>query len=265
MATINTILDLISLGYDSVPAVVAMIGCNEINATTRKIMRARYTRGYDYTPLGYCFNPMELARAAWWWYKQPFIEHQLAEFLETEGNIPEEYLVSGKFVETAITLAKRRAQQLRTEKLRCEGLNDVESEARYNEVIRELDEEIGNSTQRVDKRDGMVRFVKEPLEVKEHRRIHKKHREQFSVCILAQVKMKFGVPKRTSANYLAIQRYVGEIIKQKGVRAVDAARVTPYVVAAAFIPSDAEIGAAAWLNTTLAVNRIQGWKHMPTA
>lgn len=107
--------------------------------------------------------------------------------------------------------------------------------------------------------------MSEPLEVKEHRRIHKRHREQFATCILAAVKLKFGVPKRTQANYLAIQRYAAELVKHKGVRPTDAVRVVPYIVQAAFLPSEDEINAARWLNTKLAKERLAGWHHMPTA
>jgi len=234
MATIKTILRLSTLDLNSIPAVVQATNCSEINAAVDRLYRQRQATD----PVGHCFTPCEIVKAVWWWWRQPFSEAQLQKFLDTEGNFAEEYLESGSFSATEVRLKSQLAT-------------------------------INNTTTCVhsqkDRRGGQIVLLNEPLEVREHRRVHKRHREHFATCILAAVKCKFAVPKRTEANFRAIHRYAGELIKQKGVRPVDAARITPYVVHAAFIPSDDEVNAARWLTTTLARERIAGWEHMPSA
>lgn len=234
MATLKTILRLQRLGLYSVPAVVTATQCGEINATTRKL----FQKDLESNPEGYCYNVVELIRAGWWYVRQPFAGAQLQRFLDTEGNLAEEYLESGKFSVTQVDLGSRLAA------------------LRGDPPTRQV---------REDKYGGKVVLINEPLEVKEHRRVHKQHREQFAVCILAAVKMKFGVPKRTAANQMAMHRYAGELMKHKGVRPTDAARIIPYVVAAAFIPSDDELNAAQWLSSSVAIDRMKGWTNMPTA
>lgn len=263
MATISTIYDLIAMGHDTLPRVMSAVGNREINSRVKKL-RNEFNESEGITTFILPLN--DLVQVAWWWWKQPFVEAQLEKFLLTEGNVPEEYLVSGHFEETTITHAFRvqTALQVATD---AENVNRLEitSEA-YRELQVGLEAQAARTdltTRRYDCNGGMVLLDKEPLEVKNHRRIHKKYHQKFSACLLAEVKLKFGVPRRTAANQLAIHRYVSEIIKQRGVRAVDAARVIPYIVSASFIPSDDEIGAAAWLQTTLAKSRIRDWTYMP--
>lgn len=245
MATIKTLLTLTRLELTSLPAVHQATGLGEINSATARLWRRKQSTD----PVGHCFTPCELGRVLWWWIKQPFAEAQLQQFLESEGNIAEEYLTCGKFSATNGQLQARLANLDTT--VVVYGADPA-------------DEAPQKHSQR-DKRGGLVVLLNEPLEVKQHRRVQKPHKEQFAKCILAEVKLKFGVPKRTQANYLAISRFAAEIIKHKGVRPTDAARIVPYVVHAAFIPSDDEISARRWLETTIATERLRGWQHMPTA
>lgn len=234
MATIQTLLTLTTLGLDSVPAVVAAINGQEINNVARRLLAKQQIED----PIGHCYTPCELARVGWWYLTQPFTEAQIQRFMDSEGNIAEEYLVAGKFTTTMVGLEAAMSQF-------------------SNKAIKE--------TTQTDKNGGQTVLLAEPLEVKNHRRIHKAHKEQFAKCILAAVKLKFGVPKKTQANYLAIQRYAAELIKHMQVRPTDAARVLPYIVQAAFLPSEDEINAARWAKSTLAKERLAEWHHMPTA
>jgi len=255
MATITTCYRLIALGYGSLPAAMSSIACGDVN---KQVRHAWYSRE---DASGYVLNPIEACRVIHWWYTQPFAEEQLQAFMDSEGNIPEDYLTSGLIGPSGVDDEAEVAllREIEDDRLRV-PLTELDG--------RDLDEAITavvvdnrrrRNVRRQDCNGGLVVLNKEALEVKEHRRIHKKHYNQFAICILASVKMKFGVARQTAANRLAITRYVGELMKQRGVRAVDAARVTPFIVAAAFIPSDADLAAAAWLNTSLARSRLKGW------
>jgi len=277
MATFKTIIDLIVMGHTDLPSIVAAVGTAEINSQTRRLKKEFRARP-DCDTVGYWLNPVELSTAVYWWVKQPFAEKQLKAFLETEGNLPEEYLESGSFTNNSVRaegqlqLLRSILQDLSRKPAKVKSDNPEETKTDKEVILDDLriNLEVYESRDRanvmqVDKHDGKVVLDRETLEVKNHRRIHKKHTNEFASCILASVKLKFGMPERSKANELAIRRFVAQQMQQRGVREVDAARVTPYIVAAAFIPSDAEIGAAAWLNTRVAKNRLKAWTFGATA
>lgn len=275
MATIRSIIDLIAMGYSDLPSVVAVIGNAEVNSQTRRLKR-KMKEHPDYDHVGYWLNPCEVGTAIYWWITQPFAEAQLQTFLESDGNIAEEYLVSGNFSNNTVRL---EGQVKLAADLICDAYSQTKGQPAAGDRLDEenaktwekgLGLEVWKSrnqrnVMQVDKNDGKVVLDRGILEVKNHRRIHKKHRNEFATCILAAVKLKFGMPERSRANELAIRRFVAQQMQQRGVREVDAARVTPYIVAAAFIPSDAEIGAAAWLNTRVAKDRLKAWTFGATA
>jgi len=275
MASFKTIIDLITMGHSDLPSVVAAVGNAEINSQTRRLKK-KVKEHPDYDHAGYCLSPCEVGTAIYWWFTQPFAEAQLQCFLESEGNIAEEYLVSGHFSDTAVRLD---GQVKLAADIICDAFSASTTTAIVGNVGDGLDSkaaDVGRSLEvwksrnqrnvmQVDKHDGKVVLDRGVLEVKNHRRIHKKHTNEFATCILAAVKLKFGVPERSRANELAIRRFVAQQMQQRGVREVDAARVTPYIVAAAFIPSDAEIGASAWLRTREAKSRLKAWTFGSTA
>lgn len=263
------------MGYGDLPSVVAVVGNAEINSQTRRLRRK--VEGHpDYDHVGYWFNPCEVGTALYWWITQPFAEAQLQTFLESGGNFAEEYLVSGHFSNNAVRL---EGQVKLAADLICNAYSETKSQPAAGDKLELEDEKTADmrrglevwksrnqrNVMQVDKNDGKVVLDRGVLEVKNHRRIHKKHNNEFAMCILAAVKLKFGMPERSRANELAIRRFVAQQMQQRGVREVDAARVTPYIVAAAFIPSDAEIGAAAWLNTRVAKDRLKAWTFGSTA
>lgn len=84
-----------------------------------------------------------------------------------------------------------------------------------------------------------------PVAVQMHRRVRK--RDPYAKLVLAEVRAKFGVPKRTEANRLVVRRYADGIMRTHGVRAMDRAKALPFIVTAAFIPTDEDLAALAWL------------------
>jgi hypothetical protein len=194
---------------------------------------------------------------------------QLQEFLDTEANIPEEYLVSGYLGNNLATADNQQFWDVEPAAVVAPAPVGVDPEVdRPPLQVAAVDAEtltVGDETRylvrRRDVHGGVVLLDRDALEVKEHRRIHKKYSNKFAMCMLAEVKIKFGTPKRNKANVLSIRRYLAQLMKQRGVRAVDQARVIHYVVAAAFIPSEDEIAANVWLNTDIAQSRLSGWTY----
>lgn len=257
MATIKTIIDLIVMGHTDLPSVVAVVGTAEINSTVKRMKRV-YREEHPDGQVGHLLSPCEIARAVYWWFEQPFANAQFCTFLEAEGNIPEEYLETGIFEKTAVSAEAIQALRVEVfDRVKPKVVEEVSEEMRLGlEVIAAR---VKSVKRRQDARGVLVVLDNQPIEVKEHRRIHKRHTNQFASCMLAELKVKFGTPARTKANELAMRRFVSQLMKQRGVRAVDQAKVIPYIVAAAFVPSDSEIGAASWLKTEEAINRLAGW------
>lgn len=95
----------------------------------------------------------------------------------------------------------------------------------------------------------------EPLVVKNHRRV--RNRDSYAKLVLAEVRAKFAVPERTEANRLAIGRYANSRMEAHRVRPFDRQKILPFVVAAAFVPTDEDIAAAAWLRSSEYRRRFQ--------
>lgn len=270
MATIKTLYRLRALGDVSIPDTVTAAGNGDINEWVKHRFEANH-------PGGYVCNPWDVFTIIRDWIKQPHTEAQLRMFLSTTGNIPEDYLVSGKFSKNGVVddsrlqLMREIMEDLNPPFAKAVPVNELDAafpEAPHDGEIGAnatvLNRRAIRTAKRQDKNGGVMLLDVEPITIKEHRRIHKKHYNQFAVCVLASVKMKFGVPKKTAANYLAIQRYAGELVKQRGVRPTDAVKIIPYVVSAAFIPTTDDLQAARWLDTELAKERLGEFKFMPT-
>lgn len=309
MATLKTTFALTRLGYTSVPEVVKVTQCREINSAVRKLLDKEENEPNE------CFvhSPCEIVRSIWWWLTNPFSEAQLQALLDSESTFAEDYVEAGSLAEGSgnlVALRRHEAEAGRTDEMKfvpfpppeqsgccnhkkppkkdnkrqkeskptpcatCKTAPDSKGEASQSAPVVEPDAPAGKlvvvppskqdygNPKRADKNGGMTVLINEPLEVKEHRRVHTRHREQYAAALLATIKLKFGVPRRTEANRQAIHRYAAELMRGHGLRPTDAARVLPYVVHAAFIPNDDEINAARWLETELAKTRMSGWKFM---
>lgn len=93
------------------------------------------------------------------------------------------------------------------------------------------------------------------VEVKMHRRVHKVDRERYARCVVDEVRLKFGVPSKTSANLLAIRRFAASIMQKHGVRPSHQVKMLPFVVAAAFVPTMQDVESARWLECAEASER----------
>jgi transglutaminase/protease-like cytokinesis protein 3 len=69
-------------------------------------------------------------------------------------------------------------------------------------------------------------------------------RENYTRCVVMEVKNRFGKPERTQANMLAVRRYALDIMTRHGVRPTHIAQQLPMVVELVFASSAMELEAA---------------------
>lgn len=99
--------------------------------------------------------------------------------------------------------------------------------------------------------DNVVKYTLEPIEEKNHRRVNRKR--NYTAAVIAEVKVRFGVAKRSAANERAIQRYAAEIMRKHGVRHTVVRKLLPIITEAIFIPDKWEVEAARISNCYSAV------------
>jgi len=98
-------------------------------------------------------------------------------------------------------------------------------------------------------RDGIA-YDTTPLVEKCHRRVHR--RVPYAIQLTRQLKIRFGVPKDTSADRAAVRRAAIKIMTQHGVRYTEQRRIIERAVAGVFIPDHEDVFAKKMLNTTIA-------------
>jgi len=76
-----------------------------------------------------------------------------------------------------------------------------------------------------------------------------------------EAKAKFGLPKRTEANYLMVRRWVRDQMEERKMRPQHMVAQEPYVTSFVFVPSPAEIGAKEMLSTSVVVSRIKAMER----
>jgi len=103
-----------------------------------------------------------------------------------------------------------------------------------------------------------VRPDLDPIVAKNHRRVKKK--DPYAKSILAKVRTRFGVPERTAVNKLAVRRFALAEMDAHRVRYVDRAKLLPFIVAAAFIPTDEDIAAEQWLRCAAGKQRMAEYR-----
>jgi len=95
----------------------------------------------------------------------------------------------------------------------------------------------------------------EKVEVRQHRRIHRKMKNAYAMSVLEEVRVKFGVPNNTEANRLSVRRFAAGIMQKHGVRPTQISKQLPFILELAFVPSDADIHAAEWGRSRAAADR----------
>lgn len=100
-----------------------------------------------------------------------------------------------------------------------------------------------------------VEFDLEKVNVKLHRRIHRRHAMPYAAVVLAEVRTRFGTPIRSAANELAVRRYARDIMIKHGLRPTHTVKLLPYICRVAFIPTDDDIHAATWAASSAAQAR----------
>jgi hypothetical protein len=86
-----------------------------------------------------------------------------------------------------------------------------------------------------------VRYNRDPIEIQHHRRIHAP--QPYCQAVIAEVKVRFGTPKRTAANERSVHRFASEIMRKHGVRHTEARRIIPLIMESVFTPDKWEIEA----------------------
>jgi len=78
---------------------------------------------------------------------------------------------------------------------------------------------------------------------KAHRRLRKGCEAPFLRAVIADCKVRFGLPEDNSANRLCVHKWAGDKMREHGLRPTHIARHLPQVVSMVFVPSVAEIEA----------------------
>jgi hypothetical protein len=90
---------------------------------------------------------------------------------------------------------------------------------------------------------GFVETNRSPVVVDLHRKVVASRSLQYMNCVIAECKVKFGVPANTSANRKAVERFAGNIMKKHGVRPTHIRTYLPLVTKMVFVPDQWQIEA----------------------
>lgn len=81
------------------------------------------------------------------------------------------------------------------------------------------------------------------------------NRTPYMVCVIAEVKNRFGRPQRNSANYLAVRKFTMDVMIRHGVRPTHINRMIDVVVGMVFVSNDNELYSDELLNSFEAAYR----------
>lgn len=108
-------------------------------------------------------------------------------------------------------------------------------------------EEIGNEDHHIGvsrvKQPQFIEINGTPIKTDYHRKVKKDGQMKYMNAIIAECKVKFGVPLNTSANHKAIERFAGNQMKSHGVRPTHIRKFLPMIVKMVFIPDKWQIEA----------------------
>lgn len=93
-----------------------------------------------------------------------------------------------------------------------------------------------------------------PFKVNTHKRI--RNRVKYSHLVIAECKIKFGIPKDNAANRAAVRRHASKLMQQHGVRPAHVRRELPQIIESTFMPDSWELKAARLRLSSEALNRI---------
>lgn len=122
--------------------------------------------------------------------------------------------------------------------------------------VEEKEEPVGI----VPLKDSNVVYDCEDRKVVEHLTVHE--RPRYMQAVIAEAKVRFGKPERTSANLLAVRKFVGDTMRKHRVRPTHVARMTPIVVECVFMESAAEKEAREMVIAVHALSGAKWWRTL---
>ncbi len=82
-----------------------------------------------------------------------------------------------------------------------------------------------------------------PIRTDLHRKVKKTGQMQYMNAVIAECKVKFGVPTNTRANQMAVARYAGNLMKQHGLRPTHIRQYKPLITKMVFVADKWEVEA----------------------
>jgi len=140
-----------------------------------------------------------------------------------------------RFIENGVDLVEVDAET--TEDDGGDAKDDSPKGSKTNKVVQEFSE-----------------YDHSPIEVKLHRRVHKK--SSYSQLVIAQLKNRFGHLKRDGANDKAVRRAALKIFELHGVRPDHIERMLDNVIIAVFVPSKYQLHAEDLITSREAMRRM---------
>lgn len=106
---------------------------------------------------------------------------------------------------------------------------------------------------------GMVEYTGNPTVVDLHRRVNEEKSHEYMNAVIAECKIKFGVPSNTTANRKAIERFAANIMKKHGVRPTHIRKYLPIVTKMTFVPDQWQVEAERLAGTRSAWKAVMGF------
>lgn len=92
--------------------------------------------------------------------------------------------------------------------------------------------------------DSVVVFCEDAVVVKRYRKVSTNKSHKYMNALVAECKLKFGVPVATTANCKAVRRYAESLMQSHGVRPTHARKYLPTIERLVFVPDRWQIEAA---------------------
>lgn len=196
-----------------------------------------------------------------WWFgdhRSPELHSFLS--IDTDSIVSPDLLVDHEVVHDAIIYAPDTScHQLGLDGTINHEKPDHLSDSDWSSIVvmKQRLQKLSAPVEHPSSHSNVVELDVEKVKVKQHRRVHKHHEMEYARAVLDEVRCKFGVPKRTEANMMAIRRFANGIMCKHGVRPSHCVNLLPYIVHAAFIPTEDDIRASEWLGCNAAKERLR--------
>nr|WPR18226.1 MAG: RNA-dependent RNA polymerase [Chemarfal virus 46] len=109
-------------------------------------------------------------------------------------------------------------------------------------------------------KDSRIEYCSEARKVAEHYTVTE--RPRYMQAVIAEAKVRFGKPDRTSANVLAVRKFVGDAMRKHRVRPTHVARMAPIVVECVFMESAVEREARDMVEAVHALSGAKWWRTL---